>query len=207
MKKIKIGVIGVGQLGSRHAEIYKNLPQAELVTICDINPKRAKEISSKLKVDYCLNYKKISDDIEALSIVVPTKYHYLIAKYFLDKGKHLLVEKPITDSLSCASEMLKLASSNNCILQVGHVERFNQAYQEALKLIKNPLFIETHRLVPFPNRNLDTGVVLDLMIHDIDIIILGSRHCIIIIQIYSFYQFPPLCTNITFPCHLSLPSI
>ncbi|MGD9015012.1 MAG: Gfo/Idh/MocA family oxidoreductase [Candidatus Omnitrophota bacterium] len=171
MGKIKLGVIGVGHLGSIHAHIYHQLPEAELVAISDINPKRLKEISRKLKVKGYIDYQRLFGQIQAASIAVPTSLHYKIAKDCLKHNISLLVEKPFTTSLVQADELIRLAQSKKLILQVGHIERFNSAFVATQKLIKNPLFIECHRLSPFPHRSLDVGVILDLMIHDIDIIL------------------------------------
>jgi len=171
MDKIKLGVIGVGHLGSIHARIYHQLPEAELVAISDINPQRLKEISGQFGVKGYIDYRRLFGQIQAASIAVPTSRHYRIAKDCLKHNISLLVEKPFTTSLAQADELIKLAQSKRLTLQVGHIERFNSAFVATQKLIKNPLFIECHRLSPFPHRSLDVGVILDLMIHDIDIIL------------------------------------
>ncbi len=171
MNKIKVGVIGVGHLGAIHARIYQQLPEAELVAIADINPQRLKEISSELSVPGYIDYKELSGKIEAASIAVPTSLHYKIGRDFLNQGIPALIEKPFTTNLSEADRLIRLARKKGLILQVGHIERFNSAFVATQELIKNPRFIECHRLSPFPNRGLDIGVVLDLMIHDIDIIL------------------------------------
>jgi predicted dehydrogenase len=161
----------VGHLGSIHARIYHQLPEAELVAISDINPQRLKEISGQFEVRGHIDYRRLFGQIQAASIVVPTSLHYKIAKDCLKHNISLLVEKPFTTSLAQADELIKLARSKGLTLQVGHIERFNSAFVATQKLIKNPLFIECHRLSPFPHRSLDVGVILDLMIHDIDIIL------------------------------------
>ncbi|MFH1338569.1 MAG: Gfo/Idh/MocA family oxidoreductase [Candidatus Omnitrophota bacterium] len=171
MRKIKVGVVGVGHLGSIHARIYRQLPAAELVAVSDINPLRLREISSQAGVQGFVNYKKLFGKIEAASIVVPTSLHYQVARDFLDRKIPVLIEKPFTTNLSQADKLIKLAGRKKTVLQVGHIERFNSAFVACKKLIKNPRFIECHRLSPFPNRSLDVGVVLDLMIHDIDIVL------------------------------------
>ncbi|MFC1658015.1 Gfo/Idh/MocA family oxidoreductase [Candidatus Omnitrophota bacterium] len=171
MKKLKVGVIGVGHLGSIHARIYRQLPKAELVAISDINPGRLKEVSGQLGVKSYIDYKSLFGRIQAVSIAVPTSLHYKIARDCLKHNIALLVEKPFTVNLAQADELIKLAGKKGLILQVGHIERFNSAFVATEKLIKNPRFIECHRLSPFPHRSLDIGVILDLMIHDIDIIL------------------------------------
>jgi len=171
MRKIKVGVIGVGHLGIIHAQIYQQLPQAELVAISEINLRRLKEASCQLGVPGYIDYKELFGQIEAASIVVPTLLHYKIAQDFLKHNISVLVEKPFTTNLSEADKLIKLVRQKNLTLQVGHIERFNSAFVAAKRFVKNPRFIECHRLSPFPNRCLDVGVVLDLMIHDIDIIL------------------------------------
>lgn len=171
MRKIKVGVVGVGHLGSIHARIYRQLPAAELVAISDIDPLRLREISSQLGIQGFVNYKKLFGKVEAASVVVPTTLHYQVARDFLERKIPVLVEKPFTANLSQADKLIKLAGLKKTILQVGHIERFNSAFVACKRLIRNPRFIECHRLSPFPNRSLDIGVVLDLMIHDIDIVL------------------------------------
>ncbi len=171
MRKIKVGVIGVGHLGAIHAQVYQRLPEARLVAIADINHHRLRETSNQLGIPGYTDYKELFGQIEAASIVVPTSLHYQIARDFLNQNISVLIEKPFTTSLSQADKLIRLAKQKKLILQVGHIERFNSAFVAIKRLIKNPRFIECHRLSPFPNRCLDVGVVLDLMIHDIDIIL------------------------------------
>ena len=171
MRKIKVAVIGVGYLGNIHAQIYQKLENCFLVGICDIDKARLKQVSSELKVPEFTEYKKLFNEAEAVSITVPTRLHYQIADEFLRHNIHVLVEKPFTTNLKEADSLIKIAKKNKLVLQVGHIERFNSAFSATQKIIKNPKFIECHRLSPFPNRSLDIGVVLDLMIHDIDIIL------------------------------------
>ncbi|MEM7816423.1 MAG: Gfo/Idh/MocA family oxidoreductase [Candidatus Aenigmatarchaeota archaeon] len=171
MRKIKIGVVGVGYLGSLHAKIYKEIPKCFLVAVCDINKSRLQEISENLGVSGYLNYQELFNKVDAVSIATPTHLHYKIASNFLKNNISVLVEKPFTNTISEANSLIKIAKEKNVILQVGHIERFNSAFRATKKIIKNPKFIECHRLSPFPNRSLDIGVVLDLMIHDIDIVL------------------------------------
>lgn len=171
MHKIRVGVVGVGHLGAKHAKIYQEIPNCSLVGVCDIDKSRLDEISSSLNIPAYTDYKELFGQVDAVSIAAPTKLHRQIAYGFLKHNIHALVEKPFTSNLKEADSLIKLAQKNKLILQVGHIERFNSAFAATQKLIKNPKFIECHRLSPFPNRSLDIGVVLDLMIHDIDIVL------------------------------------
>lgn len=171
MKKLKIGVIGVGHLGKHHARVYSELPQAELYAVCDIDQNKCTAISNSFNSNALGDYKDLKGKVDAVSISSPTETHYTIAEFFLKNGIHTLVEKPFTKNLREADKLIKLARKNNLTLQVGHIERFNSAYSAVKELSAKPLFIECHRLSPYPNRSLDIGVVLDLMIHDIDIIL------------------------------------
>ncbi|MGA2775214.1 MAG: Gfo/Idh/MocA family oxidoreductase [Candidatus Omnitrophota bacterium] len=171
MSKVRVGVVGVGHLGSIHAKIYKEIPDCTLVAICDIDKKQLETVSGNLQVPGWQDYRELFGKVDALSIAVPTKFHQKIAYEFLKNGIHTLVEKPFTLNLNEADSLIRLARKNKLILQVGHIERFNSAFSATLKLIKHPKFIECHRLSPFPNRSLDVGAVLDIMIHDIDIVL------------------------------------
>ena len=172
MKKPRIGVVGLGSLGSRHASIYSKLGNVELACVCDIDKDKASSIGMSLKSPWCIDYRELSrKNIDAVSIVTPTYLHYKVAKFFLNNKIHVLIEKPITKSLKEARELINLARNKRLIIQVGHVERFNSAIQAIEKLSKSPRFIEVHRLGPFAPRVKDVGVVLDLMIHDIDIVL------------------------------------
>jgi predicted dehydrogenase len=171
MDKIKVAVVGVGHLGSIHARIYREIETCSLVGVCDIDKGRLNEVSGRLGASPYSDYKELFDKVDAVSIAVPTRLHYRIAADFLKHHIHVLVEKPFTSNLKEADSLIKIAKNNKLILQVGHIERFNSAFSATQKLIRNPKFIECHRLSPFPNRSLDVGVVLDLMIHDIDIVL------------------------------------
>ena len=167
-----VAVIGVGHLGSRHAKIYSELgDKVNLAGVCDINPEKAQTIGQQYRCPFFTNYTQLFGKISAASICVPTVLHYAIAREFLQRGTHLLVEKPITKNLKEADALIRLAAKKKLTLQVGHVERFNSAFQAIRTLARNPHFVECHRLNLFPNRSLDIGVVLDLMIHDIDIVL------------------------------------
>lgn len=171
MKKIKVAVIGAGKLGAIHARIYSQLTDAELVGICDIDRKKSKEIAQNINTDFYPDYRQLIPKVDAVSIAVPTILHYKIGREFLNHKIHCLIEKPITANLKEAKKLLRLAQGKNCILQVGHIERFNPAIGAIAKLPGQPRFIECHRLGRFTPRVKDIGVVLDLMIHDIDIML------------------------------------
>jgi len=173
MAGVNIGVVGVGYLGSRHARVYSQLRNANLVCVCDIDKKHAKKVARKHRVWYFPEYQTLFDKVDAVSIAVPTSLHYKIAKDFLNNGIHVLIEKPITKTIDEAQELNEIADSKNLILQVGHIERFNPVVRAVEPFLKNARFIECHRAGPFhkKKRVKDIGVVLDLMIHDIDIIL------------------------------------
>ncbi len=168
---MKTAVIGVGHLGRSHARIYSETKGIEQVGVCDILKKEADEVARQNNTSAFYDYRKLLDRVEAVSIVVPTKLHYKIAMDFIRHKVHVLIEKPITENLSQADKLLKAAKKNNVILQVGHIERFNAAVKALKKIIDKPKFIECHRLGSYQPRGTDVGVVLDLMIHDIDIIL------------------------------------
>lgn len=170
MPKIRVGVIGSGHIGKFHARVYRELPDVELVYIADTNPERQK-IAKKLKVLFTNDYRNLLGKVDAVSIAVPTPFHYTVARDFLNTGTHVLIEKPITVKLEEADQLLSLAQEKQLVLQTGHIERFNNAWVEVNRILKQPLFIEVHRLGPFLPRAASAGVVLDLMIHDIDIIL------------------------------------
>lgn len=171
MKKIKIGVVGVGYLGKYHVEKYARMPEVELVGIADISPERRETLSRQYAIPGYEDYRRLISQIDAVSIVVPTTQHASVARDFLDQKIDVLIEKPITRSISEAEELIALAGTRGCLLQVGHLERFNPVYLKIKPYIKNPLFFESHRLSPFTARGIDVDVVLDLMIHDLDLIL------------------------------------
>lgn len=171
MNKLKCAVIGTGYLGKFHAEKYASLPDCELVAVVDINERAAKDIAEKHGVDALTEYQSLLGHVDAVSVVVPTTLHHQVSKDFLTAGAHVLVEKPVTVTVEEADELIAIAKEKNLILQVGHLERFNPAIIGLGELHDKPLFIESHRLSPFNPRANDVSVVLDLMIHDIDIIL------------------------------------
>jgi len=175
MEKLYVGVVGLGHLGSSHAKTYAGLKNVGLVGACDTNKETGKKVAKKYHTTYYADYRDLFDKVQAVSIVVPTFLHYKIAKDFLENGIHVLIEKPITKTVAEADELLEIAKRKNLIIQVGHIERFNSGIRAIEPYIKDPKFIECNRLGPFVERASDIGVVLDLMIHDIDII-LGLIH-------------------------------
>ena len=168
---IKAGVIGVGYLGKFHAEKYAMLPDVELVGVADVDFERAEQVASTTSCKPFADYNELLSQIDIASIVVPTTHHYEVAKNVLAQGVHCLLEKPITTTVEQADELIELAKQKSCILQVGHLERFNPAIKFLEKHVDTPLFIEAHRLAGFKPRAIDVDVVLDLMIHDIEIVL------------------------------------
>jgi len=171
MDRVKVGVVGVGYLGRYHAEKYANLPQTELVGVVDINLEKAEEVARTWNTRALSDYRDLIPLVKAVSIVVPTPLHSAIASDFLKQGVDVLVEKPITATIEEAEGLINLAHDRGLILQVGHLERFNAAIVATWDSIRNPMFIESHRLAFFQERGTDVDVILDLMIHDIDIIL------------------------------------
>ena len=171
MNPLKVAVVGLGRLGTRHAEVYSKMPGVRLVGVCDIHEDRAQEVADLCHTKAFTDYRKLLGLINAASIVVPSEAHYKLSRHFLKNNIHLLIEKPITTKLSDADKLLALAKKNKLTIQVGHIERFNSAIQTIKNIIKNPRFIECHRVGPYDPRVAQTGVTLDLMIHDIDIVL------------------------------------
>ena len=167
---INVGVVGVGYLGKFHAEKYAASAKAKLVAVVDTDEARAKEIGAAVGVDAATDYRALFGRVKCVSIAVPTRFHYQVARDFIDAGVDVLVEKPLTADIAEARELVAAAQQKNVILQVGHLERFNPAIRRLEGVVKNPKFVECHRLAPFIERGTDVDVVLDLMIHDIDVI-------------------------------------
>jgi predicted dehydrogenase len=170
-KKIRFGIIGVGHMGSYHLSVVAALPTHELVGIFDARADYAAEKAALFETVASPTYQHLIDQCDAVTIAVPTHLHYEIAEYALSKGVHVLVEKPITYDIAQAEKLIQLAAEKKLILQVGHVERFNGAVMALSNIATQPLLIQTRRLHPHNNRILDVGVVLDLLIHDIDIVL------------------------------------
>jgi predicted dehydrogenase len=171
---LKVAVVGTGSLGKEHVRIYAELARAgaiELTGIYDASADTAQKIAAKHGVRAFATVDEAARASAALSIVTPTITHFEIARKLLGQGKHLLVEKPMTDDAAQAAELIQIARQEKCVLQVGHIERFNPVFNYLEKVATDPRFIETHRLSPYPARSTDIGVVLDLMIHDLDVVL------------------------------------
>jgi predicted dehydrogenase len=171
MDKVRIGIIGVGYLGTQHARILSYLEEAELKGVADIDFKKAVEIGNRHGVEYFENFEDMLDEIDAAIVATPTSEHFSISMRLLNEGKPVLVEKPITETVEQAEQLVAKAKKSGAILQVGHLERFNPAVEAIENMISDPKFIEVQRLGSFSARSLDIDVVLDLMIHDLDIIL------------------------------------
>lgn len=168
---LKIGIVGVGQFGQNHARILSEIPECEFVGLYDLNPKRALEIATRVGTKAYPDYTALLAACEALVIVVTTVDHYRCARQALDRGIHVFIEKPVTAELWQAQELVELAREKDLRIQVGHIERFNPVILEIADKIKDPIFAECHRIAPFSPRGTDVPVVLELMIHDIDLIL------------------------------------
>ena len=170
MRKVTAAVIGVGYLGRFHAQKYVEAEQCELVGVVDSRQEARDAVAGELGTRSIADYRELLGAVEAVSVVTPTPAHFSIARDFLDSGAHVLVEKPITETPREARELIEIASGRGRILQVGHLERFNSAILAAEPYLRAPRFVECHRLAPYRERGTDVNVVLDLMIHDIDIV-------------------------------------
>jgi predicted dehydrogenase len=171
MSRLRAGVIGVGYLGRFHAQKYAALENVDLVGIADVSRERAEEVAAEVGTTAFTDYRELLAQVDLVSIVVPTQHHFPVAKECLEAGCHILLEKPVTQTVAEADELIRMATERRLVFQVGHLERFNPAILALRGVLKNPLFIESHRLAPFKPRGTDVNVVLDLMIHDIDIIL------------------------------------
>ena len=171
MKKLRVGVVGVGYLGKFHAEKYARMDDVDLVGVVDINRFEAEDVAKKVNTKAYFNYQDLFGKVDAVSIVVPTPAHFTVTKDFLENDIDVLIEKPMTTTHEEADELIRFSKSRGVIIQVGHLERFNPAVVALQDIVKKPMFIESHRLSIFKDRGTDVSVVLDLMIHDIDIIL------------------------------------
>lgn len=170
-ERLRVGVVGVGHLGQHHARVYAELDECELIGIAEIDHQRGKEIAERHGTRLFEDYRSLCDQVDALSIAVPTEYHCAIGLECMRRGVHLLIEKPMSRTLEEADQLLEAAQIYQTILQIGHTERFNAAVMKLAETVEKPAFIESNRLSPFPERSTDIDVVLDVMIHDIDIIL------------------------------------
>jgi len=171
MKTLRTGVVGVGHMGVNHARLYSEIPGSEFAAVYDSNVENAAAAAKRFGCRATSSLEEFTEMVDAATICTPTVTHHRIGLDLLEKGKHLLIEKPIATTPAEARELAALAAAKGCVLQVGHVERFNPVLHALEAQLKNPRFLEVTRLSPFPNRSTDIGVVLDLMIHDIEIIL------------------------------------
>ena len=191
MTTIKTAVIGTGYLGKYHVEKFAQLAHSQLVGICDIDKTHSQELSEKYQVFATDDYRTLANQVDAVSIATPTPSHFEIAQFFLNNGIHVFIEKPISTTIEEANELIRIAEANNCILQVGHVERFNAAFQFIQPMLGVPRFIESQRLTSFKLRGSDVSVILDLMIHDIDIALSIAKSPITDIRATGAYVLTP----------------
>jgi predicted dehydrogenase len=171
MKALRVGIVGMGHLGNYHLQKYLKMPDVKVVGVSDLIREKAQRGADVCNGKACLDYGDLIGQVDAASITVPTQAHYQTAKAFLAEGKDVLLEKPIAADCEEADELIALAESKNLILQIGFVERFNPAIIALGDVLHNPLFIEIHRLHPFFERGTDVDVILDLMVHDLDILL------------------------------------
>ncbi|UCG14845.1 MAG: Gfo/Idh/MocA family oxidoreductase [Deltaproteobacteria bacterium] len=167
----RVGVVGVGYLGQFHAEKYAAMEEAQLVGVVDLDHSRARQIAERFSCRALRSHRDLIEQVDAVSVVVPTQYHYQVTRDLLEAGIHVLVEKPMTTTVAEADALISLAETNGLVLQVGHLERFNPAVVAASEHVYQPYFVESHRLASFTERGTEVDVILDLMIHDIDIIL------------------------------------
>ena len=196
--KLKVGVAGVGSLGQWHARIYSELPEVELAGVFDADPRRAQEIAERYRTRAFASLPELAGAVEAASVVVPTNRHAEVTDLFMNKGVHLLVEKPIATTQAEAEHMVATAAERNLVLQIGHVERFNPAIDELPGLLKTPHYIEAARMAPYPPprpglppRGTEVSVVHDLMIHDLEIILHLVASPIVSVQADGFTCLSP----------------
>ena len=164
-------MVGVGHIGREHARIYSLLPGVEFVGVYDIDPEISQRVATQYSIRRFASIGEAAESVDALTVATPTNTHHELGTFFLDHGCHLLVEKPITDDTAKARDLVEKANAKGCLLQVGHIERFNPALRALEEKLTRPMFIEAHRLSPYPGRSTDIGVVLDLMIHDLEIVL------------------------------------
>ncbi|MCX7981287.1 MAG: Gfo/Idh/MocA family oxidoreductase [Syntrophales bacterium] len=170
-RKLRVGVVGIGHLGTYHLTKYAGIEECEIIGVADCVYEKAIKAANHYSVTAYGDFRQLVGKVDAVSIAVPTAVHYEVAKEFLSAGTDCLLEKPIARTLEEADELIEIARQNNCIFQIGHIERFNPAISALKGALKKPLFVEAHRLHPFFERGTDVDVILDLMIHDLDILL------------------------------------
>jgi predicted dehydrogenase len=171
MNRLRMAVIGVGHLGKEHARIVAGMPDVELVGIADVSAEQARFVAERCGTEAFTDFTQLLNRVDAVTVVVPTIHHHAVASKFLERGIPVLVEKPIAATLAEADDLIRLARDNGVPLQVGHIERFNPAFEELVSRPLQPKFVESERHGPFTGRSTDIGVVLDLMIHDLDLLL------------------------------------
>jgi predicted dehydrogenase len=167
---LRTAVVGVGYLGKFHAQKFAEIPGSDLVAVVDVDSAARERVAAELGVDAVDDYRRLIGNVDAVSVVVPTTAHFEIAEAFLDNSVHVLVEKPITESVEQANRLIDIAENRKAVLQVGHLERFNPAVRAMESLLQRPRFVESVRIAPYKDRGTEVDVVLDLMIHDIDLV-------------------------------------
>lgn len=170
-KKVRVGIVGVGDFGRNHVRVFRDLPDAEIIGIHDADPERARQIAAEFDTRAFSDLRQLAEQVDAATVAVPTSLHAEISSQFLENGVDVLVEKPIAGSLEAADDLIALAKKNGRVLQVGHLERFNPAVAAVRQIVTRPLFFEVHRLGVFSPRSLDVDVVFDVMIHDLDVLL------------------------------------
>ena len=170
-EQIRTAVVGAGYFGRFHADHYARNSRADLIAVVDTDEARARAVAAEFGAEPAFDYRSILGRVDAASVAVPTPLHYGIARELIEAGIHVLVEKPITDSVESANTLTSVAEERKLVLQVGHIERFSSAYRTLAKIIVEPLYFESYRIAPWKNRGVEVDVILDLMIHDIDMII------------------------------------
>jgi len=170
-KPLRAGIVGVGHMGRYHVGAYSELLNVQIVGVSDVNVERAKQVTEPFDLPYFSDHRDLFGKVDMVSVAVPTALHFPVAKEFLDNGIHVLLEKPIAPTMAEAEELFAIAAKNNLVLHIGHVERFNGAVQEMKKIVDSPYIVESKRIGPWTGRITDAGVVLDILIHDIDIVL------------------------------------
>ena len=171
VSKIRTGIIGLGHIGKIHARILSETTEGQFAAVFDHHAETAQQIAALYGIRAAATLEEFAEAVDAATVATPTPSHFEIGKFLLERKKHLLIEKPVTEHTAQAAELVELARAQGCVLQVGHVERFNPVLDALGRHLTTPRFIESHRLSPYPNRSIEIGVVLDLMIHDLEIIL------------------------------------
>jgi len=208
MEQVKVGVVGTGNMGQRHCRIYSNLRGAHLVGVCDAKPELGYKVAKQYNVPFYEQIDDLLQNVDAISLVTPTPFHFELAMSCLAQGVHILIEKPVTETIAQAETLAQAAETSNLVIQVGHIERFNPTYAELKNVLENmtPLVINFRRLSPYQGSNTDVDVVLDLMIHDLDLALNLIGQEPIIVDAYGLTAFNGAIDHVTAcPCFKSGP--